>query len=38
MTSDENKNMDIDLTNKANNNGNDGGGKYLSEDSGGAEN
>ena len=37
-TSNENKNMDTDLTNKSNNNGNDGGGKDFSEDRGGVEN
>ena len=37
-TSNNNKNMDIDLTNEANNNNNNGGGKDFSEDSGGAKN
>ena len=36
MTSNKNKNMYTDLTIKANNNGNDGGGEDFSEDSGGA--
>ena len=38
MASKENKNIDINLTNEANSNVNDGGGEDLSEDNGGAEN
>ena len=37
-TSNENENMDINLTNVANYNANKGGGKDFSENSGGAEN